>query len=208
MSSTWKGPCKLCAIFGYENIVNLILLIAPCILWTKNDQGGILKILRIYIAWAASWSPATRQVVPRLTWRHTGISQMYMFWEYAIKIHHRQLQALVMFQFPAVSHIFTIWWCLKYFTLIPIDAYGSGSPVSKKKMQYCLLIGLIYCADNNWEKVQYHLPCGQKSSDFKILGSVICRLSLTAYKYVFLRQSLCTITILDILSWGHISLKI
>jgi hypothetical protein len=38
-------------ILAYENIANLILLIAPCIFWInknmntyKYDQGGILKI--------------------------------------------------------------------------------------------------------------------------------------------------------------------
>jgi len=65
------------------------------------------------------------------------------------------------------------------FTLIPLDAHGSGS---KKKMEYCLLICLIYIVQTKFEKKlglihradkKFANLSGQKSSDLEILGSVI-----------------------------------
>ena len=77
-----------------------------------------------------------------------------------------------------------------HFTWIPIRAYGSGSPVQRKKWNttywYAWYIvrtkieqkfALIRRADKNFE-----ISCGQKSPDLEFLGSVIWREFTRSYQ--------------------------
>ena len=83
-------------------------------------------------------------VGPRSTWRHAGIRENRMLWEYRINICPRWAKVLITFQLPGPTQIFTIWRCMQEVGTVPDSRHCTPHLWQRPPLGTC--IACHFCA--------------------------------------------------------------